>query len=120
MGLGKLYFRIMRILLIIATGLTLAAAPALAQEVMPSTWRDPNTQCIYLKVGDALSLRYRRDGSPDCASVPQDTAGAMITRNDVQDLTRSIEALRRDIGGMRRELEDLRRAVEQSAKRQPP
>src|SRR5215213_8377906 len=99
----------MRTLLIIVTGLAHAAAPALAQEAAPPTWRDPDTQCIYLKVGDPLGLRYRRDGSPDCASVPQDTAEATITRNDVQDLTRSIEALRRDIGGMRRELEDLRR-----------
>jgi hypothetical protein len=102
---------------LIITGLALTAAPALAQEAAPSTWRDPDTRCIYLKVGDALSLRYRRDGSPDCASVPQDTAGATITRNDFQDLSRSIEALRRDIGGMRRELEDIRRALEQSAKR---
>jgi hypothetical protein len=105
---------------IIVVGLTLAAAaaaPALAQEVTPSTWRDPDTRCVYLKVGDTMSLRYRRDGTPDCASVPQATTGATITRNDFQDLTRSIEGLRRDIGGVRRELEDLRRTMEQSTKR---
>jgi hypothetical protein len=107
----------MRTPLIIVTSLALAAAPTLAQETEPPTWRDPDTQCIYLKNGDALSLRYRRDGSPDRASVRQDTAEATIARNDVQDLTPSIEALRRDIGGMRHELEDCRRAMEQSAKR---
>jgi hypothetical protein len=94
---------------LVAFGLLTLAAPAMAQDAAPSTWRDPDTRCIYLKVGDTLSLRYRRDGSPDCASVPQVSAGATITRNDLQDLTRSVEALRRDIGGVRRELEDIRR-----------
>ena len=89
----------------------LIAAPALAQD-NPSTWRDPETRCIYLKVGDTLSLRYRRDGSPDCASVPQVTTGNTITRDDLQDLTRAIDGLRRDIGGVRRELDNLRRDIE--------
>ena len=89
----------------------LIAAPAFAQGD-PSTWQDPETRCIYLKVGDTLSLRHRRDGSPDCASVRQVTAPSAITRTDLQDLTRAIDALRRDIGGVRRELDNLRMDIE--------
>ena len=89
----------------------LLAAPVLGQE-SPSTWRDPETRCIYLKVGETLSLRHRRDGSPDCASVEQVTAQSGITRIDLQDLTRAIDALRRDIGGVRREIDNLRRDIE--------
>jgi hypothetical protein len=86
--------------------------PVAAQEGGPSTWRDPDTRCVYLKIGDTLSLRYRRDGSPDCASVPQVSAGTAVTRTDFEDLARSIEALRRDIGGVRRELSDIRRDLD--------
>ena len=71
---------------------------------------------MYLKVGDALSLRYRRDGKPDCASVQQDNTDASITRSDLQELTqqmtRSIEELRRDIGAVRREMEHTRSELE--------
>jgi hypothetical protein len=95
----------------IAAGMLALTAPAVAQDAAPSTWRDPDTRCIYLRVGDTLSLRYRRDGTPDCASVPQTTTETAITRNDFQDLTRSVEALRRDIGGVRRELEDIQRGL---------
>jgi hypothetical protein len=96
----------------ITAGMFALATPAPAQETPPSTWRDPGTQCIYLKVGDTLSLRYRRDGTPDCASLQRDTADATITRNDFRELSRSVEALRRDIGGVRMALEDIRRDVE--------
>ena len=94
--------------------LTTRAAPA--QEPTPSTWRDSDTRCIYLKVGDTLSLRYRRDGTPDCASVQRDVADTAISRDDFRDLGRSIEALRRDIGALHRAVEDLRRSVDQNAK----
>jgi hypothetical protein len=102
---------------IVASTFALTYMPAGAQEAAPSTWRDPDTRCVYLKVGDTLSLRYRRDGTPDCASVAQATSGATITQNDFQDLTRSVEALRRDIGGVRRVLEELRRDLERNARR---
>lgn len=97
-----------------ALGMLVLAVPVAAQEGVPSTWRDPETRCTYLKVGETLSLRYRRDGTPDCASVPQVSASTAVTRTDFQDLTRSIEALRRDIGGVRRELGDIRRELERS------
>src|SRR3954452_24137663 len=90
----------MRKLLIVSAGLGLVSISALAQE--PATWRDPATECVYLKVENALSLRYRRDGSPDCPSVRQPPANATISQNDFQDLTRSIESLRRDIGSVHR------------------
>lgn len=66
--------------------------------------------------GDTLSLRYRRDGTPDCASVQQDTTDPSITRGDLremtQQMTRSIEELRRDIGAVRREMEHTRNELE--------
>jgi len=62
--------------------------------------------CVYLKVEDTLSLRYRRDGTPDCVSVQQDRTDASITRGDLRDFTqqimRTIEELRRDIVAVRR------------------
>ncbi|MBJ6124868.1 hypothetical protein [Microvirga splendida] len=100
----------------IMAGLLVLATSATAQEAPPATWRDPDTRCVYLKVGDALSLRYRRDGTPDCASVQQDSNDASITRGDLRDLTqqitRSIEDLRRDIGTVRREMEHTRNELE--------
>jgi len=100
----------------IMAGLFVLAASATAQEAPPTTWRDPDTRCVYLKVGDTLSLRYRRDGTPDCASVQQDSTDASITRGDLRELTqqitRSLEDLRRDIGAVRREMEHTRNELE--------
>ena len=100
----------------ILAGLVVVATSATAQEAPPTTWRDPDTRCVYLKVGDTLSLRYRRDGTPDCASVQQDSTDASITRSDLRDLTqqitRSIDDLRRDIGAVRREMEHTRNELE--------
>ena len=45
-------------------GMMLLLTGSASAQDNPSTWRDPETRCIYLKVGDSLSLRYRRDGSP--------------------------------------------------------
>ena len=100
----------------ILAGLFVLATSATAQETPPATWRDPDTRCVYLKIGDALSLRYRRDGTPDCASVQQDSTDASITRSDLretaQQIVRSIEELRRDIGAVRREMEHTRNELE--------
>jgi hypothetical protein len=109
----------------ITAGMIAVAMPAIAQEPAPSTWRDPDTRCVYLKVGDSLSLRYRRDGTPDCASVERDIQDATITRSDLRDinqgLVRSVEELRREISGIRsamdgirRDLENVRREIRQS------
>lgn len=109
----------------LAIGLFALAAPASAQETAPSTWRDPDTRCVYLRIGDSLSLRYRRDGTPDCASVPSDVQDATITRSDLRDMTqgmtRTMDDLRRDISGVRsamdgirRDLENVRREIRQS------
>jgi hypothetical protein len=95
-------------ILLAATSLTM---PARAQN-RPDTWQDPETRCTYLKVGETLSLRYRRDGSPDCASVPQVARETGVTRNDLQDLARAIDGLRRDINAVRREQDNLRRELE--------
>ena len=100
----------------IMAGLLVLATSATAQEAPPATWRDPDTRCVYLKVGDALSLRYRRDGIPDCANVQQGSTDASITRGDLRDLTqqitRSIEELRRDIGAVQREMDHTRNELE--------
>jgi hypothetical protein len=65
---------------------------------------------------DALSLLYHRGGTPDCASVQQDSTDPSITRGDLrgltQQITRSIEELRRDIGAVRREMEHIRDELE--------
>jgi hypothetical protein len=104
---------------LIILGMLALSLPASAQEAAPATWRDPDTRCIYFKIGDSLSLRYRRDGSPDCASVRRDIPDA-ITRDDIRDIGRSIEALRRELRGIngamaeiRREIDNLRRDARQ-------
>jgi hypothetical protein len=100
----------------VISGIFALISPAVAQEITPSTWRDPDTRCVYLKVGDTLSLRYRRDGTPDCASAQRDVSDATITRSDLdkinQGLTRSIDELRRDISGIRGAMEGIRRDLE--------
>jgi len=103
----------------IAAGMFALTGPVMAQETAPSTWRDPDTQCIYLKIGDTLSLRYRRDGTPDCVNVQRDTPNATITQADFRELTRSIEALRRDIGGVQRAIADIVRNVEDIRQSRP-
>ena len=110
--------RVAAVLIAVGAILLVLAIPATAQE--PLTWRDPDTRCVYLKVGDTLSLRYRRDGTPDCASVERDVADAGITRNDFRELARSIEALRRDIGGVHRTVEEIRREVENMRRQSGP
>jgi hypothetical protein len=104
----------------ITAGMLVLAMPAMAQETVPSTWRDPETRCVYFKVGDALSLRYRRDGTPDCANVQRDTSSETISRNDFRELTRSIEALRRDIGDVRRVMADMGRNLEDIRRQSGP
>jgi hypothetical protein len=89
------------------------AAPAAAQDV-PSLWRDPDGGCAYFRIGNTLSLRYQRDGSPDCldagretnsppvSSVDQERA---VTRDDVRDVTRAIESLTQRPDDVKREFE---------------
>jgi hypothetical protein len=102
----------------VAIGAILFTVPlaAMAQESEPSLWRDPDTRCVYLKLGDTLSLRYRRDGTPDCVSVQGDVQDATITKSDLrqtsQGLTRSIDELRRDISGVRSAMEGIRNDLE--------
>jgi hypothetical protein len=87
-------------------------APAVAQDA-PSVWRDPDGGCTYFKLGDTLSLRYQRDGFPDCPDARRETAPPMpsvdqtgaVTRDDVQDVTRAIEGLSRRLDDVKREFE---------------
>lgn len=101
----------MRTAILIAS--LLGLAPALAQEA-PAVWRDPDGGCIYFKLGDTLSLRYQRDGSPDCpdarheTSPPSMTAAdreRAVTRDDVREVTRAIEGLNRRLDDVKREFE---------------
>jgi hypothetical protein len=103
-----------------AASMIVLAAPSLAQETPPSTWRDPETQCVYIKLGDTLSLRHRRDGTPDCVSVQREPANETITRNDFRELIRSIEALRRDVGDVRRGMADMGRELENIRRQSGP
>jgi hypothetical protein len=91
----------------------LCIASAMAQEA-PSVWRDPDGGCIYLKLGDTLSLRYQRDGLPDCPNVRRETSPSSmtpadqertVTRDDVREVTRAIEGLSRRLDDVKREFE---------------
>jgi hypothetical protein len=93
--------------------LLLGIAPATAQDA-PSLWRDPDGGCTYFKLGNSLSLRYQRDGLPDCpdvrretrpSSMPPSDQEAAVTRDDVRDVTRAIEGLNRRMDDVKREFE---------------
>jgi hypothetical protein len=97
----------------ILIGSILGLAPAFAQEA-PSVWRDPDGGCVYFKLGDTLSLRYQRDGSPDCPDARRETSTSpmtnpdqskAVTRDDVHDVTRAIEGLSRRLDDVKREFE---------------
>jgi hypothetical protein len=97
---------------VILIGSLLGLAPAVAQEA-PSVWRDPDGGCVYFKLGDTLSLRYKRDGSPDCPDARRETSPPSmitdqeqtVTRDDVRDVTRAIEGLSRRLDDVKREFE---------------
>jgi hypothetical protein len=91
----------------------LCIAPAMAQEAL-SVWRDPDGGCVYFKLGDTLSLRYQRDGLPDCPDVRRETGPSSmtpadqertVTRDDVREVTRAIEGLSRRLDDVKREFE---------------
>jgi hypothetical protein len=100
----------MRIALLIIS--IFVAAPAVAQDA-PALWRDPDSGCTYLRLGDTLSLRYQRDGLPDCPDARRETSPSLsppdqigsVTRNDVREVTRTIENLNRKLDDLRREYE---------------
>jgi hypothetical protein len=97
----------------ILIGSLLGLAPAFAQEA-PSVWRDPDGGCVYFKLGDTLSLRYQRDGSPDCPDARHETSPSpmtttdrekAVTHDDVRGVTRAIEGLSRRLDNVKREFE---------------
>ncbi len=70
--------------------------------------------CLYFKLGDTLSLRYQRDGQPDCPDVRRETSSLSmapmdqeraVTREDVREVTRAIEGLNRRMDDVKREFE---------------
>ncbi|WP_201864827.1 hypothetical protein [Microvirga soli] len=96
----------MRTVILIAS--ILSTASVMAQDT-PALWRDPDGGCTYFRLGDTLSLRYQRDGLPDCPdarreATPANGQGA-VTRDDVRDVTRAIEGLTRKLDDLRREYE---------------
>src|SRR5918998_6258371 len=91
----------------------LGVAPATAQDA-PTVWRDPDGGCLYFKLGDTLSLRYQRDGLPDCPDVRRETGPSSVTlidqeravtRDDVRNVTQAIEGLNRRMDDVKREFE---------------
>ncbi len=91
----------------------LSIAPATAQDA-PTVWRDPDGGCVYFKLGNTLSLRYQRDGLPDCPDVRRETGSSSmtstdpettVTRDDVREVTRAIEGLNRRMADVKREFE---------------
>jgi hypothetical protein len=97
---------------VILVACLLSTTPAIAQDA-PALWRDPEGGCTYLKLGDTLSLRYQRDGLPDCPDARREANQSLsppdqaepVTRNDVRDVTRAIEGLSRRMDDVRREFE---------------
>src|SRR5918997_1360823 len=100
----------MRTVILIAS--LLNTAPVMAQDA-PALWRDPDGGCTYFRLGDTLSLRYQRDGLPDCPNARHEAnqppipsnGQAAVTRDDVRDVTRAIEGLSRRMDDVRREFE---------------
>ena len=91
----------------------LGIAPATAQDA-PTVWRDPDGGCLYFKLGDTLSLRYQRDGRPDCPDIRRQIGSSsmtstdpetVVTRDDVREVTRAIEGLNRRMDEVKREFE---------------
>ena len=91
----------------------LGIVPATAQDA-PTVWRDPDGGCLYFKLGDTLSLRYQRDGRPDCPDVRREIGSSpmtstdpetTVTRDDVREVTRAIEGLNRRMDDVKREFE---------------
>ena len=88
----------------------LGIAAAIAQEA-PTVWRDPDGGCAHFKVGDTLSLRYQRDGLPDCPDVRREASPSptdqerAVTRDDVRNVTQAIEGLSRRLDDVKREFE---------------
>ena len=98
---------------VILIALFLGISPAMAQDT-PAVWRDPDGGCTYFKLGESLSLRYQRDGLPDCpdvrrearpSSMPPSDHEAAVTRDDVREVTRAIEGLSRRLDDVKREFE---------------
>jgi len=97
----------MRTFILVAS--LLSTAPVLAQDA-PAIWRDPESGCTYFRLGDTLSLRFQRDGLPDCPDARHETSflsngQAAVSRDDVRDVTRAIEGLSRRLDDLRREYE---------------
>ena len=94
----------------VLVAIILYIATAMAQEA-PSMWRDPDGGCIYFKLGDTLSLRYQRDGRPDCPDVRREASPSptdqerAVTRDDVRNVTQAIEGLSRRLDDVKREFE---------------
>jgi len=91
----------MRIVILVAS--ILSTASAVAQDA-PALWRDPDGGCTYFRLGDTLSLRYQRDGLPDCPDAretgsPARPLGAAeaATRHDAPDVPPPIAGLRRKL-----------------------
>jgi hypothetical protein len=107
---GPIHAETMRTAIFIAS--LFGIAPAFAQEA-PSVWRDPDGGCVYFKLGDTLSLRYQRDGSPDCPDARRETSPPSkttdqeraVTRDNVREVTRAIEGLSRRLDDVKREFE---------------
>ncbi|MFC5487558.1 hypothetical protein, partial [Microvirga aerilata] len=61
----------MRTLILVVS--LLSTTPVLAQDT-PAIWRDPESGCTYFRLGDPLSLRFQRDGLPDCPDARHETS----------------------------------------------
>jgi hypothetical protein len=98
--------------------LALLPAPAALSQEAPAPWRDEGTGCWYLRAGQALTPRLRRDGTPDCPAAPPATPvtaapapaagsrwGENVDDRATRDLARAVERLEREMSALRQAIE---------------
>jgi hypothetical protein len=79
------------------------AAPVAALD-QPVVWRDPDTGCGYfLTPQGGVSVRFRRDGLPDC---PDASAGSRLVEDTARGVSQGLDALRREAERLRDRLRD--------------
>ena len=85
-------------------GLVALSGSALALDE-PVVWRDQDTGCAYLLTpSGGISLRYRRNGTPDC---PGATDSGVIDET-ARGIARGLDALQREVDRLRERYDQRR------------
>jgi hypothetical protein len=90
--------------LVCCVGLSALSGPALALDE-PVVWRDQDTGCGYLMTpSGGISLRYRRNGTPDCP----DAADSGVIDETARGFARGLDALQREVDRLRERYDQRR------------